>query len=90
MSAQEIELMTPEELARKIQTPTLVCGELTREERELMTQGFPLVQLASPALCVRRPAHLAELGWQSWQTGKVNDPATIAPNYLHYNDPIPG
>lgn len=90
INIQEIELLTPEELAQKIQSPTLVCGELTREERELFIQGFPFIQLASPSQCVRRPAYLAELGWKRWQTGKVNDPASIAPTYLHYKDPIPG
>jgi len=89
-TSQQIEVLTPEALAEKIQEPTLVCGELSREERELLQQGYPLVQIASPAQCVRRPAHLAELGWQRWQSGKVDDPASLAPIYLHYNDPIPG
>ena len=90
INVQEIDLLAPEELAKKIQSPTLVCGELTREERDLIAQDFPLIRLATPSQCVRRPAVLAELGWQRWQSGKVNDPASLAPTYLHYNDPIPG
>jgi tRNA threonylcarbamoyladenosine biosynthesis protein TsaB len=73
----------------QIHTPTLVCGELTEAERDLLARE-PNVILATPAHSVRQPAFLAELAWQRWQDGKVDDPATLAPIYLHQNDPIPG
>jgi tRNA threonylcarbamoyladenosine biosynthesis protein TsaB len=81
---------------------TLVCGELGEEERRLLGYGrmgtpskakFPerkKIILASPALCLRRPSFLAELAWRRWQAGETNDPASLAPIYLHYNAPIPG
>jgi tRNA threonylcarbamoyladenosine biosynthesis protein TsaB len=85
----KLEIFTPQDLVEQIHTPTLVCGELTEAERDLLARE-PNVILATPAHSVRQPAFLAELAWQRWQDGKVDDPATLAPIYLHQNDPIPG
>lgn len=90
-----IEVLTPEELAGRLQEPTLVCGELDEEDRNILTQAQrpgaerSKIILASPAHSLRRPAFLAELAWQRWKAGQADDPATLAPIYLHYNDPIP-
>jgi len=89
LPAGDIEILTPEELAQRIQSPTHVCGELDEEERRLLGRKRKNVILASPAQSLRRPAYLAELGWRRWQNEDVDDPATLAPFYLHYNDPIP-
>ncbi len=88
--SQKLEVLTPEELAQRIQVPTLVCGELDEEERRLFSRQRKLIQLASPARSLRRPGFLAELAWRRWQAGKVDNPATLSPTYLHHNEPIPG
>ncbi len=88
--AADIEVLTPAELSRRIKEPTLVCGELSEDERRLLGRKRKNVILASPAQSLRRPGFLAELGWQRWQSGEVDDPVTLSPFYLHYNDPIPG
>jgi tRNA threonylcarbamoyladenosine biosynthesis protein TsaB len=95
-----VEVLTPEQLAEKIQTPTLVCGELGEEERLLFTSNKLFssnneqLLLASPAAGLRRAGYLAELAWARWQTQQSedlgDDPAAMAPIYLHYNEPIPG
>ncbi len=85
----DIDILTPEELAQRIQSPTHVCGELEEEERRLLGRKRKNVILASPAQSLRRPAFLAELGWRRWQQEDVDDPASLAPFYLHYNEPIP-
>lgn len=87
LASQPVEVLTPQALAEKINEPTLVCGELSEDERELF-KGFHQIVLASPANCLRRPAFLAELAWRRWKAGQVDDPATLAPVYLHYNAPI--
>ncbi|MFM8320802.1 MAG: tRNA (adenosine(37)-N6)-threonylcarbamoyltransferase complex dimerization subunit type 1 TsaB [Chloroflexota bacterium] len=87
-SSAEIKVYTPAELVRAVGGPTLVCGELSEEERDLL-QRTPQVTLAGPAASLRRPAYLAELGWKRWKSGQVDPPAGLAPIYLHYNDPIP-
>ena len=86
----QIEILTPQELYERIQTSTLVCGELTAEERRLFSRKRKMVNLASPPFCLRRPSILAELAWERWQAGQVADPASLSPIYLHYKDPIPG
>ncbi len=87
--AGKVEVLTPEGLAQKITSPTLVCGELSEEERGLLKHSRPHIHLASPAGSLRRPAFLAEIAWQRWKDGQIDEPATLAPIYLHYNDPIP-
>lgn len=85
----DIELLTVQKLSAKITHPTLVCGEFTAEERQLLGRKRVNVILASPAQSLRRPAYLAELGWRRWQTGQVDDPATLSPFYLHYQESYP-
>ncbi len=82
-------ITTAEELAQGIRRPTLVCGELNGEERQLLARKRKNVILASPAQSLRRPAYLAELAWQRWQANQVDDPITLAPIYLHLAEPIP-
>ncbi|MBN1147712.1 MAG: tRNA (adenosine(37)-N6)-threonylcarbamoyltransferase complex dimerization subunit type 1 TsaB [Anaerolineales bacterium] len=88
-ATKEAEILSPAALAEQIQNPTLVCGELSEETRALLGKQ-PGAILASPAQALRRPAFLAELAWRRWQAGESDDPATLAPIYLHYNEPIPG
>jgi len=80
---------TVDELADNINKPTIVCGELSADERQRLARKRVNVLLASPAACVRRPAVLAELAWERWQAGVQDDAVTLAPIYLHVADPIP-
>jgi tRNA threonylcarbamoyladenosine biosynthesis protein TsaB len=83
------QVTTADELAEGIQKPTIVCGELTADERQRLARKRVNVVLPSPAACVRRPAVLAELAWARWQAGVLDDAASLAPIYLHVTDPIP-
>lgn len=86
---QKVEVLTLQELVRKVQQPTWVCGELSKEDREFLQAEQPGIQLATPAQSLRRPSFLAEMAWKRWKAGQVDDPASLAPIYLHYNEPIP-
>lgn len=86
---EEPALMTAEQLADRIQSPTYVCGELSPEDRATIGRKYKNAVLASPAWCQRRPAMLAELGWRRWQAGQVDDPAGLAPVYLQASDAVP-
>ncbi len=83
------QVTTVDELADAIDKPTLVCGELTAEERQRLARKKVNVALAAPSNCVRRPAVLAELAWSRWQDGHINDVASLAPIYLHVAGSIP-
>ena len=84
------EVLTAEALADRLKVPTLVCGELTDEERHLLARKRRIAVLASPAQSLRRPSYLAELAWRRWQAGRIDDPTTLVPFYLHFSEPIPG
>lgn len=81
-------VVTVEALMEEIESPSLVCGELTSEERRRLSEKAD-VHLASPAQSMRRPAVLAELAWARWLAGKVDDEASLAPIYLHIAESIP-
>lgn len=85
-----LEVLDAHTLAERIQQPTRVCGELTEEERHVLGRKRRLVILASPAQSLRRAGFLAELAWRRWQAGKVDDPVSLKPIYLHIGEPIPG
>jgi len=82
-------VVTVEALIDEIESPSIVCGELTSDERQRFERKKTNVHLASPAQSVRRPAVLAELAWARWQEGKVDDEASLAPIYLHIAEPVP-
>lgn len=82
------EIHTADSLLERINEPTVICGELSVDERRILRRARKLALLVSPALAMRRPALLAEIGWQRWQAGKVDDPNSLTPQYLHFNDPI--
>jgi tRNA threonylcarbamoyladenosine biosynthesis protein TsaB len=86
----DIEVIDIHRLAHRIQQPTLITGELNEDERRSLARKYKNVHLASPAQTLRRPAYLAELAWMRWQTGQLDDPATLSPVYLHFGAPIPG
>ena len=78
----EVRSGTVDELSNEIESPTLVAGELTSEQRKIISNNKKVI-LASPANCIRRPSVLAELAWARWQNHQVDDAATLAPIYLH-------
>ncbi len=88
-SQGEARVMTVDELSDAIRKPTLVVGELTAHERQLLARKRKNVLLASPARSIRRPAYLAEIAWQHWQRGKIADVVTLSPIYLHVAEAIP-
>jgi tRNA threonylcarbamoyladenosine biosynthesis protein TsaB len=86
----EPQVVRLEELAQQIHKPTLVCGELSAEERQHLARKRKNVVLLTPAQSLRRPAYLAEIAWRRWQSGKVDDVVTLSPIYLHIAEAIPG
>jgi tRNA threonylcarbamoyladenosine biosynthesis protein TsaB len=83
------EVATADELADSIHKPTLICGELTADERQRLARKRINIQLASPAQCVRRPSLLAELAWERRQAGDFEQAAALAPIYLHVAGSVP-
>jgi len=80
--AEAARVMDVEELVKEIRSPTIVCGELTAEERQRLARKHKNVLLPSPAACLRRPGVLAELAWERWQAGQDEPLASLSPIYL--------
>lgn len=78
----EVRSGTVDELSNEIESLTVVAGELTSDQRKIISKNKK-VTLASPVNCIRRPSVLAELAWTRWQANQVDDAATLAPIYLH-------
>jgi tRNA threonylcarbamoyladenosine biosynthesis protein TsaB len=88
-TAKDPELLTSEELSKKIRKPTLVCGELDEDVLAVLGRKRKNVEIATPAQNLRRPAYLAEIAWARWQAGDTDDPAVLAPVYLQTGENIP-
>jgi tRNA threonylcarbamoyladenosine biosynthesis protein TsaB len=89
VAQSEAELSTAQELLADINEPTIICGELYEEERKVLARKHANAQLVSPAWSNRRPAVLAELAWQRWQSGEVTDPVGLGPVYTRSAEKIP-
>jgi tRNA threonylcarbamoyladenosine biosynthesis protein TsaB len=87
-AAGEAMLTTAKDLAEMISDPSLICGELTSSDRQQLKAIAPHVVIASPAHSIRRPSYLAELAWESWQAGRVDDIVSLSPIYLHVTEGI--
>jgi tRNA threonylcarbamoyladenosine biosynthesis protein TsaB len=88
-STSKPEVITPEDLSERIQGQTILCGELTAEDRQTLGRKWKNAILTSPASSTRHPSMLAEVGWARWQAGQRDDPVLLAPIYLHIAGGIP-
>lgn len=80
-------ITTLTELANGINERVLFSGELNSDGvRQLKQVLGQHAVIASPANRLRRPAHLAEAGWQELRAGHADNAATLAPIYLHRPD----
>jgi tRNA threonylcarbamoyladenosine biosynthesis protein TsaB len=89
VARSEPEITTAEELVLQLNIPTQVAGELNATERQVLARRRKNAILASPAQSMRRPSYLAEIAWQRWQHGQVDEVVSLSPIYLHVADPIP-
>jgi len=81
-------IATLDEINADVQSPTVVSGEFSADERQQLSHNEN-IRLATPSLSVRRPAILAELAWTRWDAGNVDNPASLAPIYLHTDGSLP-
>ena len=75
-----VRLLDGQGLLAAIDRPTYVCGEMDLETRQTLASGGRVV-LAPPELCLRRPAVLAQIGWERLRTRKASDPIAVVPVY---------
>lgn len=86
----EVQVLTMESLTKRLDEPTILSGELGEAWRRALGRRRKNAILASPARSLRRPSYLAELGWKKIQQQGSDNPATLAPFYLHVTEPVSG
>jgi tRNA threonylcarbamoyladenosine biosynthesis protein TsaB len=69
------------EIIDQLEEDTYLCGEIDSAGRSML-EDDPYALVAPPALSVRRPGFLAELGWQRLRSGKTDNPSELIPIYL--------
>jgi tRNA threonylcarbamoyladenosine biosynthesis protein TsaB len=80
----DLHLTTIEDLALLVSGRCLACGELSQAEQDYLAKESDAdLVFSSPSLTMRRPACLAELGWERFLRGEADDLATLTPVYLH-------
>jgi tRNA threonylcarbamoyladenosine biosynthesis protein TsaB len=63
---------------------TLIAGEINPATVDALRRGLAAgARIASPAATLRRAGYLAELAWARHLHGERDDPASLAPIYLH-------
>ncbi|MGH2581737.1 MAG: tRNA (adenosine(37)-N6)-threonylcarbamoyltransferase complex dimerization subunit type 1 TsaB [Anaerolineales bacterium] len=85
----EPQLVTVKELVDAIRKPTMICGELDGEARRALGRKHKNALISSPAWSQRRPAILAELAWERWREGEVDERHGLTPRYLQSSEAVP-
>ncbi len=76
----EARLIEDREISDMLEHPTYLCGEFQPEERVSFGKTRH-ARLAPPELSMRRPAVLAQIGWDRLPTRRVSDPLRLVPIY---------
>ncbi|MFN2305154.1 MAG: tRNA (adenosine(37)-N6)-threonylcarbamoyltransferase complex dimerization subunit type 1 TsaB [Anaerolineales bacterium] len=79
----------PQDLVKAISEPTLICGELSEEDRVIIGRRWKNAIIAPPSQCLRRASFLAEIGWDRLLNGQSDDLVNLVPIYLSTSSSIP-
>jgi len=80
---EKAEITTWEKLVADLDTLTLFAGEIDPAGAKLLRRRRSKAYRLSAAAGLRRAGFLAELGWERLKRDRMNDPAALAPIYLH-------
>lgn len=76
-------IATWDALAERLSGPVLAGGEIDQTGRERLAGWGASVTLSDPAQSLRRAGFLAQLAQDRLSVGQIDNPATLAPIYLH-------
>ncbi len=77
------------ELAKTIDSPIYICGEMDSHERQLLGRKWKTAEVAPASMCVRRPLVFAEMVWERVQNNQVQPIAELSPIYVHTLSNVP-
>lgn len=75
-----------DEIVSSITERTFVVGEMTAEQADRLAE-HPHVVIPAPALRLRRPVYLAEIGYGRWTAGETDPIESLEPVYVHGTAP---
>jgi tRNA threonylcarbamoyladenosine biosynthesis protein TsaB len=81
-SEGEIYAVSAQELETKIQTATIICGEINAQDRQILERKWRNAVVADPSANVRRPSKLAVMAADRLEKGESDDVVSLAPIYL--------
>ncbi len=81
--ASEFTTVEFDDFFESLETPAIVCGEFTSEQRQALTRKRRTIQLVAPSQSLRRPSVLAEIALKRLKKDQADDVATLSPIYLH-------
>jgi len=76
-------LLSIDEIADSIESPTYICGELSAEDRQILNRKRRNIVLGHPAHSVRRASFLAAIAWKRFKVNDFDEIDSLAPIYLH-------
>jgi tRNA threonylcarbamoyladenosine biosynthesis protein TsaB len=79
----DLRIVSWESVFESIVSATIISGEIDPEGRAAIGRSGKPIQVARPALALRRAGFLAELAWARWRSGHIDDPGSVVPLYLH-------
>ena len=82
-------IIDPKDLVTTIKEPTLICGELSEQDRITIGRRWKNAIIAPPSRCLRRASFLAEIGWERLKQGQSDDLVNLVPIYLSTTSSIP-
>ena len=81
-SVGDLMVTTADELESMITEPTIICGELDAEEKQIISRRWRNANIADAPFNIRRPSILASIASKKLEAGESSDSAAIAPIYL--------
>lgn len=82
-------VLDAKDLVKTIESPTLICGELSEDARTIIGRRWKNAVIIPPERCLRRAGYLAALGWARLSAGEFDDPISLSPIYLSTSTPMP-
>ena len=76
-------VITAKELEKSITSRTLVCGEMTSDEKQILSRRWRNIVVAEPPQNLRRPSILAYIAYERFTADDFDDIASLSPIYLH-------
>jgi tRNA threonylcarbamoyladenosine biosynthesis protein TsaB len=81
-SVGELTVVSAHELETSITSRTQICGEMTSDEKKILSRRWRNVEIADPPFNIRRPSILANIAYDRFTAGDFDDAASTTPIYL--------